>query len=269
MSEAGPPTYPFDFSLLREGDVEPLLGKRIASLIGGDSDYIVFLDDESYVYWDMNDNTLITKYGDAINRVAVLEAIEIDHLTPGQLETFRRMVGEGVARLCEQNESAASASFDRAEEWIRARNQETARLWYLKAAAVTASPFVLALLSMILWREPLRAWLGVAVFDVVAGGCAGAIGALLSVLQRTRTTHVDLSAGRRIHQVEGGASILAGLLGAALFALGIKARLVLGSVEAPYAFATLLAFCMVAGLSERLVPSFVQSVEGQAAPKPD
>ena len=38
------PRYPFDFSILKEGEVEPFLDKKIESLIGSDYDYIVFLD---------------------------------------------------------------------------------------------------------------------------------------------------------------------------------------------------------------------------------
>ncbi len=267
------PRYPFDFSILKEGELEPFLDKKITSLIGSDYDYIVFLDDESFVWWDLNDDVVVNKFGDAITRVAVLESIQIGDRS--NIDTFRRLVAEGVARLCEQNPTAASWSFDKAEEWIRARNQERARVWYLSAAfAVTILPMLL-LVGMMLWKASLQAWsptLRPSVFDVIVGACAGAIGAFLSVLQRTRKTELDISAGKRLHHIEGGVRILTGAIGAALFAVGIKANLVLGFVTPQYAFSTLLVFCMVAGLSERLVPSFVEQVEatgGYSAPKPD
>jgi hypothetical protein len=90
----------------------------------------------------------------------------------------------------------------------------------------------------------------------------------MSVIQRTGNTGLDISAGRRLHRIEGGARIATGALGAILFALGVKANLVLGSVKPEYAFASLVVFCMVAGLSERLVPSFVEQVEASSGYRP-
>jgi hypothetical protein len=265
------PTYPFDFSILKEGDHEPLLGKKIASLVSSDYDYIVFLDDQSFVWWDLNDDVLVNQYGDAITRVAVLESIQIGDQS--NIDTFRRLVAEGVARLCEQNPKAAAWSFDRAEEWIRARNQERARVWYLSAASAITLPLLIALLVLVLWKESLQASstaLRPSVFDVLAGACAGAVGALFSVTRRSGQIELDVSAGRKLHYIEGVVRVLVGTIGAALFAVGIKADLVLGFVTPLYAFPALLVFCMVAGVSERLVPSFVEQVEstgGYSAPQ--
>jgi hypothetical protein len=255
---------PFDFSTLKAGDTEPSLGMPIHCLVARDRDFIVFLDKEHHVHWHANDSTRIAQHGTALSRVSWLEAIPVQHLSECQRITFRRLVAEGVARLFEQNEKVALQALDKAEEWIRARNQETARVWYLEAAVCITLPFLIAMLALVFWGEGLSRYLTPSVFEVIVGGCAGAIGAFLSVLQRTRTTPLDLSAGRLLHRIEGGVSVLTGMFGAALFAVGIKANLVLGNLEPQYLFSTLLVFCMVAGLSERLVPSFVQRVEATA-----
>jgi len=255
-------TYPFDFSVFKEGDIEPFYNKEIASLIASDYDYIVFLDKQSFVWWDLNDDVVVNKYGDALTRVAVLESIQIGDKS--NIETFRRLVAEGVARLCEQNPTAASRSFDKAEEWIRARNRERARVWYLTAALLMALPLSFVMVAMIMWKDTLQGWsmwLRPSVFDVVVGACAGAIGAFLSVIRRSGNTELDISAGRKLHYVEGAVRILIGTIGAALFAVGIKANLVLGFVKPESAFSTLLVFCMVAGVSEMLVPNFIEQVE--------
>src|SRR5438132_8733017 len=71
------PTYPFDFSIFKEGEFEPLIGKTIRSLIASNCDYIVFLDEEWYVQWDMNEDEQLTRYGEALTRVAILESIQV------------------------------------------------------------------------------------------------------------------------------------------------------------------------------------------------
>jgi hypothetical protein len=72
----------------------------------------------------------------------------------------------------------------------------------------------------------------------------------------------------KLHQTEGLARVIIGAVGAALVALAIKAGMLLSSVQPQHAFATLLVFCMVAGISERLVPSLVERVEATAG-KPE
>jgi hypothetical protein len=51
--------YPFNFSTLREGDKDPTLNKVVTWLIDCDDNYIVYLDEEDYVEWTMNDNSLL------------------------------------------------------------------------------------------------------------------------------------------------------------------------------------------------------------------
>jgi len=43
--------YPFNFSVLREGDHDPVLGKQVKWLIDSDDDYIVYVDQDDYVEW--------------------------------------------------------------------------------------------------------------------------------------------------------------------------------------------------------------------------
>jgi hypothetical protein len=268
-SDRANPTYPFDFSILKEGEDEPLLGKKIDSLISSDEDYIVFLDDDCFVWWDMNENVLLDDQGVGLTRVAVLESIQVgDYLTRPQIETFRRLVGEAVARLFENNEKAASLSFEKAEDWIRARNREHSRLWYLSGATLVAIPMTIAVGWLILQRADFRPYLGSSVFNVAIGAAIGAVGAWLSVVQRARRTDLDVSAGRTLHYIEGSTRVLVGVVGAFLLALGTEARLLLSYVQETNAFATLLVFCVVAGFSERLIPSFVEGLEATSGHRP-
>ena len=94
----------------------------------------------------------------------------------------------------------------------------------------------------------------------------GALGALYSFLSRLRGLSVDPAAGKQAHHQDAFLRIIIGALGAFIFAIGIKSRLVMGFLEQETDYSTWLFFllCTAAGYSERLVPDFLQHVESKA-----
>ena len=120
-------------------------------------------------------------------------------------------MAEGVARLFENNPAAASVTFDKAEAWIRARNREKARVWYLQGASVATAPMAVLLFSLVQRHTWWQGVFGsVHLFDFVAAVCAGAIGAWMSVNERARSSELDISAGMKLHQTEGLARVIIG-----------------------------------------------------------
>jgi hypothetical protein len=254
-----------DFTAFSEEQVEPTLNKRIYSLIVKTADYIVYLDDELYVEWSCNLGTDMVDGNDAVlNRVSMLEAIPVDHLTEQQVFSFRRMVAEGVARLFDKESSSESAmaALNVAEAWVTARNHEVARLWYLIASGVAAG--IVGVVCVLLWlfRNLARAYLSADAFDVAMGGTLGGVGALLSVMQRSRSLDLEPAAGKVLHYMEGAARIIVGSIGAVLMALAFKGDLVLGFASSHEKAPVLLAvISLIAGASERFVPSFIERIE--------
>src|SRR5207244_6755656 len=107
----------FDFSRLREKCVDPCLNKTIHWLISSDDDYIVYIDEDNYVEWTMNDNRILDDSGAMLTRVGQLESAQTKHLKREQIETYKRLIAEAVARLFEKNTVAAEAALNAAEMW--------------------------------------------------------------------------------------------------------------------------------------------------------
>jgi hypothetical protein len=255
------PRYPFDFSALCEGDEDRLLKKKIVWLIDSDENYIVYLDEENYVEWNMNDNSMLgADTAPYLNMVARLEAVDVSNLTVEQVKSYRRMIAEGVARLFQKSLDAAKDAFTDAEKWVMARNTEVARRWYLAGSGGAALISLLAVSILGFWSSALRDSFGIPVYNILMGASMGGIGAWLSVVQRSRTTELDVAAGRLLHHLEGAFRIMVGTLGALLIALAIRAGLI-AQVEH---LSAIMVMCMVAGVSERLVPSFIEQVESRA-----
>jgi hypothetical protein len=256
-------SYPFNFSTLREGDRDPTLNKIVTWLVAADDDYIVYLDEQDYVEWTMNDNSLLgPDTGQYLNMVGFLEAVDTSNLAPQQIESYRRLIAEGVARLFQKNLPAAQSALQGAEKWITARNTEVARRWYLMGSGAAALASALAILALGVWflLGALDTQFGKSIYDILMGASMGGLGAWLSVIQRSRNAELDVAAGPMLHRLEGAFRIMVGVLGAMLVALAIRAGLIVQANQLP----ELMVICMVAGVSERLVPSFIEQVESRA-----
>jgi hypothetical protein len=252
-----------NYDLFCEGDTEPHLGKRINTLILKQQTFIVYLDEDDFVEWAYTPEYQLREgVGDILNRVSEAQALPTSHLTTPQLCTFRQLIGEAVARALQGDLSAGHDAVDRAVKWLDARNTEVARSWYLTASSTTALVASLATLTLWVFRDHATALAGRAAFEVAMGGGAGALGAFLSTLLGNRPMSFDPSANRRLHIFQGAAGILAGWLGAMLVAIGVKGQVFLSvTASTAHPFAALIALCMIAGTSERLVPAFVEKVE--------
>lgn len=257
--------YPFQFADLKEGEFDPTLGNKVKWLISSDDNFIVYIseddrdDKELYVEWNMNDTCLLKQEaGPYLNRVGQLEAVDISRLSKLQITSYKRMIAEGVARLFENNFKVAGSALDLAETWITARNTEIARGWYLFGSGLIAlaSAFVIAYLGNN--SQTLRV---LPYFDLILGTAFGGLGAWLSVIQRSRTAGLDVAAGPMLHYLEGAFRIMAGSLGALLVAMATRAGLFIQTNR----LSALMVMCMVAGVSERLVPSFIEQMESRTS----
>lgn len=251
--------YPFVFSNLHEGSHDPTLDKTVKWLINCDDNFIIYIDEDLYVEWTMNDNAMLgVEAGPFLNRVGQLEAVDTSYLSATRITSFKRMIAEGVARLFEKNYEAAKDALDLAEAWINARNIEVARRWYLAGSGAVALLSFLLVLALGYWNQQL--WT-LPYFDLAVGTAFGGLGAWLSVIQRSRSAGLDVAAGPALHYLEGAFRIMAGSLGALLVAMAIRAGLFIQADR----LSVTLVICMVAGVSERLVPSFIEQMESRSS----
>ena len=237
-------------------------------LIMATTDYVVWLDKEGDLDWETTEayDTLIDQKSATetisgfLNRAAILRSYPVEHLTSVQRENFRIMVGEGLARAFDFEANSASQMLDKAAEYGSARNQEIARFWYLSGAAVMASAFLLLLLLAFWQTDHGIALIGENKFDIALGSCVGALGAFLSVLLRAGKVPLDPSAGRLLHQLEGGGRIVVGVLSAAIIQVAAHVGIVL-SILAQKGHAGMFIIAFAAGFSEQLAHTIIKRVE--------
>jgi hypothetical protein len=147
-------------------------------------------------------------------------------------------------------------------ESASSRNKETSWKWYFGTTAVLVGGCGIIVALFWLDRVNIRSYLGGTGFEISIGTLCGSIGALLSVATRGDRLHLDANAGSWIHKMEAISRIGAGMAGAAFVAVAIKSGILLGGIQFQgNNLALLLAFCMTAGMSERLVPNLVKKID--------
>lgn len=250
-----------DFMPFCEGDIDPTLNKTIRTLIDCDTGYLVYLDEDLCVQWTFNEDSP-SGFDDVANRIGRLETLSITQLLPLQQEPFERLLAESMARILgDQNEEKAKASLDEAEAYLKARGTENARRWFLNGVGKIALPALVVTGVLLLALNSISAALWRDILEILSATGIGALGAFLSVASRTEAITFEPAAGPSIHEFEGGVRVVVGMAGALLVALAIKADLLLGifhSLTRP--FLALLVACLVAGASERLVPSLINTM---------
>jgi hypothetical protein len=258
-----------DYCTLCEGDIDPTLNKKIDLMISCEKNFIVYLDDDSYVQWSWND-----AYGDdppgyaqIASRIGHIETLSATQLNDKQREHLSRLLAEGMARaIGEKDEKKANETLDDADAYMKARGDENARIWYLTGALGASCLSILVAFILWLFREFVSLHVGNFLFEVMLGASAGGPGALLSILYRSEKIPMEPAAGPTIHRIEGAGRTLAGNLGALLMAMAVKADLVLGIISSGnYRLPVLLAICFAAGTSERLVRGFINKMETETS----
>ena len=272
ISENGYPTFDEvqsrsvfgDFNKYRDGDFDHSLGHRIETLIYKDANYIVYLDENGDAQWAWK-KPLNEEIHHVLDRACEVEQMPDEHLNQAQLATAHRYAGEAIARAFTGHSNEANKMLEKAELWIRMRNEELCRIWQLTGSFITVSIAILAGVLLLIFDSQVKQMLNVTTLDILLGGVSGCIGAFLSLASRTGTLKLDPSAGRTLHTIEGGVRVIAGGVGAVFVAFAIKANLLLGAINSTSVqFPLLISFCIVAGFSERFVPSFVRTLESKA-----
>src|ERR1051325_2319260 len=82
------------YAKLKEGDVERVHGKTIKHLISKDRNWIVYRDPDLSVFWAIDD-AIKSKwvdypaFGETVNEISALEAIDVSNLSKDQIASFR------------------------------------------------------------------------------------------------------------------------------------------------------------------------------------
>lgn len=244
---------------------------KIAYLVMESDDFIVCIDPAMDVDWmtaasypGFKDEAA---FHDVLNRMALLESLPNHDLKDKIRLSYKRMLGEAIARSLSHDYVNAVKILDNARRFFDARQGELARSWYLTTSGIMT--IGIGLIGLLIWytRTPIRTSIGWLAFWLVMSAVAGAAGAFLSIVMRMGKATLDSAAGKTLHQLECASRILAGMIFAVIVALAVYSEMILPvfrKSQHPHAFILLIA--LVAGASERFAPSIIETLEKNSNP---
>ncbi len=264
-----------DFSGLSEGDKDPCQNKRIKRLIYCERDFIVYISDDLRIHIStsaaLDAEGEPDGYGWVSGKVSELQATSGVLLqNRSLLEEFRAMVAEAYVRIFKdrheknKHDTNAKVVLTKAEKLLDVWALESARKSYVLTCLCVSLFSLLAIIVLWTYRAVYQEVLGYSAFDVMIGSLLGAPGAMISVYQRLKDLPIDSKSRQSTHYTDASVRIFAAMLGALLVALSVKANIVGGFVSAGATSSLLFVVCLVAGASERLVPSLISQVEKDA-----
>jgi len=237
----------------------------VAYLVFEHDEFIVCIDKDEDVDWETNDKFKGHKDEAAnnkiLNHMAILECLPIYDLNKKIRMSYKRMLGEAIARsLCNDYVNAAMI-LNEAETFIMQRNGELARSWYLSTGFFVTCPLVGIGYLTWFWRVRVQEMVGDVVFWLIVVAIAGAVGAFFSIIMRMGNESLDSSAGKWLHQLECASRIGAGMISAVIVGLAVYADIILSAVSKHGNAKAFLALAAIsAGAIERWAPSIIDRI---------
>lgn len=249
-----------DYNSIKEGEVDKELNKTVKILIVATEKFTVYIDTNNIIQWH-GDTPSTPDFGDILNTTTRLEVYS-EFLDDAIKLTLRRQIGEAIARAIETNYSQAKEICALVHDEIKDRRREQAWIWYFSSAYIVSGICFLLMMTGWLLRVCIKTYIGDTAFFVLFCSMAGAIGALISVSTRSQTITLDSQAGKVLHFSEGMARMLVGLFSGGIVTLSIKSGIFLNSLNAEKgALSATLVICLLAGASERFVPSMIKKID--------
>ena len=251
-------------------EVEELIYERWEepSSFSSESDndnFIVFIDHALDVEWLTKPKS--DPDGDQAKAVSHAEAIgsrRCKQLPRDQVLELRRILGQAITCAIQGHVEESYKLSENAESFLRARSIEQSRRWTLNSAHL----FVVIISSVVSWITMKNApealsYLGTSLsqFSLLSATLGGALGACLSLIQKSSSGVCDSAAGIQLHRIEAFTKISSGAL------LGFVALMLSQSDFAPEVLNTLndvdgysvFILGFAAGFVERLIPRMISN----------
>ncbi len=253
-----------DYSGFIEGDYEPSLGKTIKTLIISSNSFIVYLDQDMCVEWSYNEDfeadNFLEKFGLIVNKIGLLEELSNGKLEGQQLHAFRRLLGESMGRILdEQSDKNALKILDSAEQLLNANGRKK----LLTSALITT--IIILIIEVVLWLvngnciTPLTCCHKL--FQYCFYSLAGGIGGFVFLMIRSKTLELEPSIGDSSYTWEGILRITYGIFSGFIVYLALNSKIVFGNLSSPDAGILTYLICLISGVSEKLIPGIIKKIE--------
>jgi hypothetical protein len=251
-----------NYMSFKVGEVDPNMNVKILEILLRNESCIVYIDETFSLqwYWDFELNPETS--AKVFNRAGDLEArIQFLKGRKGQKDNLLsglRLIGEGVVELfTTQGITYADAALDTAEKFVTQRAREISRRWYFIPFLSFFAISALVILVSYIYDPSMTKQ--IAIICTFAGG----LGSFISRALDNDNTPISATAGRMLHWIEATLRWCIGLTAGLIVWLLVTGKVAgsfLNTGDSQNTFG-LIAIAILAGASERLLPSLIQTFD--------
>ncbi len=233
-----------------------------------EGNYIVWLDCDNEVDWKTTENfngrneENINKY---IYKIGVLQHQPIaHHLSTQQYIDFNYMLAETVVLILENELEEADKNICDIKQYLKNRNCEITRKWQL-ISCFTILVVILFLFSLFKHNyEIVSEFLDISddTINMMIYSVLGTIGATLSIIQKSGKKCYGCESGKVLNFLEMLSRMLASIISSFIVIYLYKSDMIFANFRlSQNSSYCLILICIIAGFSERLVPSIISKFE--------
>lgn len=220
--------------------------------------YVVFIDNQNDCDWkDERDHDTVfgtegrTKFARAISKLNIAHAQPCNNLPEDEILVFKKIIGAGYALALNGEFATVEPLIKEATDYLRLRNKERARRYFLLASGLVA-------LAVILFWVFSKFWWQLLYQDWIAGICMGFLGSFVSVWTRYGKMSLTGLSSEFLHYLEAVSRMFVGGIFALVIMYAIRCHIVFPEIDAKYHMPVFALAGFLAGFSERFVPSLME-----------
>lgn len=232
-------------------------GREIVEVVSWSPKYILYFDEHSNLVYDLPnkerfDQRLFIKFDKLQQKI--LRTLSV----PDQRSSLK-CLGRALSHALDRAKADTVYScFDDINDFVNTKCREKLHKFYISSTFVfcVSSLIIFVILSV---NEIIReSW-----FVYTISGVLGAVGALISVLQRFKKKQIQTYTSPSYIAFEGFSRIMIGACFGLISTLAIKGGVLLSMLADDTNINALALLAMIAGLSERFIPEFIETIESR------
>lgn len=225
--------------------------------------YVVFLDKTCEIDWETSNEYVVANSETKEERSKVLSEVEwlqhqpcVQIIDKNRRDCFISLLAECWCYALDGCFEIANSHLKRAAQYLDDRKIEKSRKWQLISCFSIMSAFmvvVLAINRFVSVSNSFAEWTTYLLF--------GTLGTTLSLIINGNTRTYNCESGKLLNFLEILSRLIASLLSCLVIVLLFNLNIIFTALKDNHSTETLKLLCVIAGFSERLIPSILQKME--------
>ncbi len=232
--------------------------------------YIVWLDCKNEVDWEttdiydeeMSENKCINRF---IARVETLQCQPTaKYLSSAQRKEFNYMLAATIVLVLEDELEGAEEQIAKLEKYLYNRNCEITRKWQLFYCFSILLLILCSFVTVSFFQEKLLSITNVSkeLFEILGYSILGTLGATLSIALKSGKKCYNCESGRILNFLEIFSRMFTSVISSFVAVYLYKLEIIFSNFNSEKnAIYCVILVCIIAGFSERLIPSIISSFE--------